>query len=109
MALAVNRKPLSGCGSTGVDQLFGEGGADRFVFSPGDGLEFIKDFRQSDGDVIDVRGFGISTFFELELRASLSSTAQFGGDAKIDFGGADVLTIEHVELSGLSGWDFVFI
>lgn len=96
-------------GGAGVDQLFGGESADRFVFQPGDGADSIIDFRQSDGDLIDLRAFNISTFFELDFVASLSSTAKFGGDTLIDLGGGDVLTVKHVELSGLGDADFVFV
>lgn len=96
-------------GGAGIDQLFGGGSADRFVFQPGDGADAIKDFSQSEGDVIDLRAFNISTFFELDFVANLSSSAPFGGNTLIDLGGGDVLTVENVELSGLSDDDFVFV
>jgi serralysin len=54
-------------GGAGIDQLFGGIGADRFVFTlvtdsnRAGGNDLIKDFRHSDGDIIDLSGIDANT------------------------------------------------
>ena len=46
-------------GGAGNDDLTGGGGADTFVFSPGNGSDVITDFSAGDGDMINLKAFGI--------------------------------------------------
>ncbi|MEM8550891.1 MAG: SdrD B-like domain-containing protein, partial [Pseudomonadota bacterium] len=38
------------------DELFGNGGADRFEYSSGDGVDFLFDFKAEDGDTLKLHG-----------------------------------------------------
>ena len=42
------------------DRLTGGGGGDTFVFGPGSGSDIIVDFDQTQADMIDLRGFGLT-------------------------------------------------
>ena len=42
-------------------------GADTFVFAPGNGNDDINDFRQSDGDKIDVSAYGFDSIDDMMI------------------------------------------
>ena len=42
-------------------------GADTFVFAPGNGNDDIGDFRQSDGDKIDVSAYGFHNLAQMMI------------------------------------------
>jgi hypothetical protein len=62
-------------------------GADTFVFAPGNGVDDINDFRQSDHDRIDVRAYGFHGI------ADMTITADGGGNTKIAFDANDSVTL----------------
>jgi Ca2+-binding RTX toxin-like protein len=97
---------------TGTDYMWGDAptingskvttGADTFVFKPGSFADVIEDFRQSDGDKIDVSGYGFTDFASIQgdIRAVGSTTL-------INFGGSN--NVELVNFTGtLTGADFIF-
>ena len=55
------------------DELFGNGGADRFIYNKGDGVDKIWDFNRADGDIIELRGFT-----QLELNTAIAKAAAEG-------------------------------
>lgn len=83
-------------GGDGNDTLRGDEGSDTFIFDRDDGLDVIVSF--SEGDVIDLRGQGLS-FDEIAL-------SRQGSDTIIRFAGTVVL-IEDAERP-LSQEDFLF-
>ena len=99
---------------TGTDHMWGDasimsaaaiGGADTFVFAPVGGDDFIHDFRQSDGDMIDVSAYGFSSIGDMTL-------SDLGADTLIEFGasGADnsVTLLGFDDPNQLTNVDFIF-
>ncbi len=92
-------------GLTGSDTLTGGAGNDTFVFTKGDGLDIITDFQagNSGGDVIDLTGYGISSFAALQPFMS-----QVGNDTVIAFDASNHITLNSVQMANLNAGDFVF-
>ena len=89
-------------GGSGADVLTGGAGDDLFRFASGDGADAIVDFADGE-DRIDLRGHtGVGSFGDLTIRQSSS------GDAVIDLGGGDQLTLTGVQVSTLDASDFLF-
>lgn len=93
-------------GGGGNDQLIGGADADVFQFMSGHGIDIITDFSRSDGDRILLTSSlnGITTGVQALL--SLSTNAQ--GDAMLDLGGGNIVTLTGVAPSSLQEGDFVF-
>jgi Ca2+-binding RTX toxin-like protein len=91
-------------GGLGDDTLRGGGGNDRFVFHHGDGNDTISDFNagHSGGDVIQLIGYGIGSFSDLQGMMS-----QVGQDTVITFDSADHITLHHVAMDNLNSGDFI--
>jgi Ca2+-binding RTX toxin-like protein len=91
-------------GGSGDDTLTGGAGDDRFVFHNGDGLDTITDFTagNSSGDVIELHGYGVSTFAGLQGLMS-----QVGSDTLITFDPDNVVTLHNVTTGQLNSGDFV--
>jgi serralysin len=95
---------------TGVDNMWGDGGSisgpdvttgtDTFVFAPGNNVDTINDFRQSDHDQIDVSAFGFSGLSDLNISMA-------AGNTLIDFGGGDTVTLIGFT-DPLTASDFIF-
>lgn len=84
-------------GGTGQDALYGNGGPDRFVFARGDSsadwqqADGIVDFSHSEGDRIDLSGFGHLTFV---------GAAEFSGRAQVRFEEFDGDTLISIDRDG---------
>jgi Ca2+-binding RTX toxin-like protein len=61
-------------------------GADTFVFAPGSGNDYIGDFRQSDGDKIDVSAYGFHSLVNMMITFD-------GANTKISFDANDSVTL----------------
>jgi Ca2+-binding RTX toxin-like protein len=61
-------------------------GLDTFVFAPGNGADFINDFRQSDHDKIDVSAYGFDDINDMSI-------TDLGSDTLIDFGDGNTVTL----------------
>ena len=83
-------------------------GFDRLEYGRGSAADTILDFRSGAGviDVIALIGFGAAfdTFAEV-----LAATTNVRGDAVINFGGGDTLTLIGVTKAQLVADDFLFI
>jgi Ca2+-binding RTX toxin-like protein len=100
-------------GGTGNDILWGDGnldssasgGADVFVFGLGSGDDKIMDFRQEDGDLIDVSGYGFDGLEDLTVTDIGSSTlVEFGILGALD--SVELLNFDQAWL--LTADDFIF-
>ncbi len=94
-------------GGAGNDTLTGGAGNDVFIMQAGMEQDVITDFAAlgaggADADKIDVSAFGVADF------ASLSMADNGFGDAVIDFGNGDEMTLIGVSTSGLNAGDFFF-
>ncbi|MEM7663445.1 MAG: calcium-binding protein [Pseudomonadota bacterium] len=87
-------------GNGGNDTLTGEGGADTFVDADGSGADTVTDFAIAE-DLIDVSSHGLTAAEALAL------AVDNGGDALIDFGGGDTLTLTGVAAGDLTEANFV--
>ena len=112
-------------GGTGDDSLYGDadplssdftnvtGGADRFVFADGTGLDTIFDFQNA-VDLIDLTGFaGITGFAQIDANAvpggvDDTDTVIDLGAAAGATGGQDVLTLLAFNAADLDATDFLF-
>jgi serralysin len=91
---------------TAVDQMFGDAieilgnnvttAADIFVFKPGSNHDVIGDFRQSDGDRIDVSAYGFDSLSDLTISGNL-----------VSFGGGNDVTLSNFA-GTLTAADFIF-
>ena len=92
-------------GGAGFDTLTGGGGDDTFLFTKGDGLDVITDFRPGDasGDTLDLKGYGITGFGALQAFMS-----QVGPDTLIAFDSQDHITLHNVQMNQLNSGDFAF-
>ena len=90
-------------GGPDADTLTGGAGADRFVLLAGMESETITDFAPGQ-DRIDVAGFGAVVADWVSLRARISYAS---GNATIDFGAGDRLTVKSVAAGSLTEADFV--
>lgn len=84
------------------DQLSGRGGADIFGFFDGSGADSITDFV-SGTDRIDLSRLGFETYQQV-----LDATTDVGGNAVIDFGGGDTVTVRGVTEAQLQSGDFIY-
>lgn len=85
----------------GNDTISGLGGADVFEFDAGDGQDIITDFADG-AEFISLLEAGL-TF------ADLTIVDDVNGDASINYGGIDTVTLEGVTAAQLTADDFVFV
>lgn len=98
-------------GGHGTDHMWGDAatvaagaltGADTFVFGPGGGRDDINDFRQSDGDRIDVSAFGFTHLVDMTF-------ASDGASITISFDdSSSVVLVGFADPHALHTSDFIF-
>ena len=90
-------------GGRGDDLLTGGTGDDHFLFHAGDGHDSITDFTAGDrsGDVIELRGYGLTSFEQLHGLMS-----QVEDDTVITFDPQNTLTLHGVNMADLNAGDF---
>jgi len=89
-------------GDAGYVAQGGTTGADTFVFAPGNGNDDINDFRQSNGDKIDVSAYGFLSMADMMITA-------FGGNTKIAFDASNSVTLVGIsDPTQLQASDFIF-
>jgi len=87
-------------GQGGNDVLYGEAGADRFVFTQGGGADIVADFE--DGiDVLDLRFYAGATL------ANTTITAQ-GADTLVALPGNETVLLIGIAPGDLAADDFWF-
>ena len=74
-------------GGAGNDTLYGGTGSDRFVFDNGTGQDIVMDFV-SGSDKLDFRTLGFTSFAQVQ-----AATTDVGGNAVIDLGGGNSVTL----------------
>ena len=94
-------------GDQNDDTLTGGAGNDIFIMKSGMDQDVITDFAAlsaggADADKIDVSALGVVDF------ASLSIADNGFGEAVIDFGNGDGVTLAGVSTSSLAAGDFIF-
>ena len=75
-----------------------------YIFAPGSGQDSITGFEGGNGDVVDLRGFGLANFAALDPYMS-----QVGADTVITLNGADILTLKNIDAGTLLANDFQFV
>ena len=84
-------------GFGGNDTLIGGGGSDRFVFGHGTGSDVVGDFV-SGSDKLDLSAFGFAGFGDVQ-----TATHDVGGNAVIDLGNGDMITLTGIASNQLPG------
>jgi Ca2+-binding RTX toxin-like protein len=103
-------------GGTGNDQLWGDGGldfsftgvlgADRFLFAPHSGQDTIFDFQPDKDVIVIARGYGYSSFAELQPNISDDTN----GNAVVHLNGTvDQVMLSGVQTANLSADEFFFV
>jgi Ca2+-binding RTX toxin-like protein len=88
-------------GGAGNDKLYGGSGADKFVFDHGTGQDTVGDFV-SGSDKLDLSAFGFASFSDVQ-----AATHDVGGNAVIDLGNGDSVTLSGVLTSQLQSGDVI--
>ncbi|MEO7691517.1 MAG: calcium-binding protein, partial [Sphingomonas sp.] len=88
-------------GGAGADILLGGSGADKFVFDLGTGQDTVGDFV-SGSDKLDLSAFGFADFTAVQ-----AATHDVGGNAVIDLGGGDTVTLTGVLSGQLQSGDVI--
>jgi Ca2+-binding RTX toxin-like protein len=88
-------------GGAGIDTLLGGNGADKFLFDHGTGQDTVGDFV-SGTDKLDLTAFGFADFTAVQ-----TATHDVGGNAVIDLGGGDSVTLTGVTSSQLQSGDVI--
>lgn len=94
-------------GLAGNDKLTGGKANDIFVFSTGFDKDTVMDFdaKNAGHDRIDLSGLkSVSNFTDLKQH----HLQEKNGDAVIDGGGGDLLTLKDVDVGDLAKGDFIF-
>ena len=74
----------------------------RYIFHPGSDQDSITGFEGTNGDRVDLRGFGLANFAALDPFMS-----QVGADTVIALNGADILTLKNINEGTLEADDFI--
>ena len=77
-------------------------GADHFVFAPDSGNDEIVDFNAGSGDIIDIAGYGFSSFEQLQEEGRITV---MDGQTHITLGDNDSIEVHE---TGLTADDFMF-
>lgn len=94
-------------GGAGDDVLSGGAGRDLFIFGAGSGDDVIQDFSgagKAAGDLIQ-----LSTALYASKAEILAHISYAGGNAVIDLGGGDSITLANITAGALTGDDFVLV
>ena len=94
-------------GNLGDDSLIGGLGSDTFIFSGSSGTDSIADFSTAEGDLLsiaaDINGTGIASTTDLLLRLSNDGS----GNAVLDLGAGNSITLIGVDATSLSASSFI--
>jgi Ca2+-binding RTX toxin-like protein len=94
-------------GGRGDDLLSGGTADNTFVFGRNSGEDIIADFSDGDENVIDVRGYGIESFADLDLDENAAGiTIDLGKSAG---GSGNVNTVTLLGVDDVDSADFLFI
>ena len=89
-------------GGAGADRLIGGAGNDLFVFGPGHGNDTVLRFTDGE-DLIDLRAFGLSEFYDLDMRTVLA-----GVEVGLSGHGGGTIVFEGISFHSLDESDFLF-
>jgi Ca2+-binding RTX toxin-like protein len=100
-ALTPNVMALTLNGGAGNDTLTGSAGADQFLFTLGN--DTITNFSHAQGDVVEVRGMGVTSFAQLQ-----ALMVDNGAVTTVNFGGGNVLNLAGLDPNQFQASDFLF-
>lgn len=83
------------------DSIYGNGGADVFVFAVGGGADRVLDFSKAQGDKLDLRALGVDQVSEI------TSYTQAGAHLIMNFGGGDTLQVNNLTYAALTNADLL--
>ena len=93
--------PAGATECAGLEFLHGSAGADVFVFSSG--LDHVTNFSHVQGDVVDLRGTGVTSFAQLQ-----AFMRDEGAQTAIDLFGGGTLVLDGIRPDQLQASDFLF-
>lgn len=94
-------------GGLGDDVLIGGEGTDSFVFEVSSGVDVIEDFDTAAGEVIDLTALGLADDFDGFSASSITEDAD--GNALIDLGAGNSITLLGVQVDDLQASYFTFV
>lgn len=95
-------------GDRGDDFLIGGAGDDTFLYFAGDGADVIADFAAGAGSEDAIRLFTLGPAFDTFTEVLAATSDDGFGNAVIDFGRGDTITLSGVAKADLHQDDFVF-
>ena len=95
-------------GDRGDDLLIGGAGDDTFLYFAGDGADTITDFAAGAGSDDAIRLFNMGSAFDTFAEVLAAASDDGAGNAVIDFGGSDTITLQSLSVAQLHQDDFVF-
>ncbi len=95
-------------GDRGDDTLTGGAGNDTFLYVNGDGADVIADFQPGAGSDDAIRLLNLGAAFDTFAELLAATSGDGAGNAVIDFGGGDTITLTGVSIAQLHEDDFIF-
>jgi Ca2+-binding RTX toxin-like protein len=92
-------------GGVGNDQLAGGIGVDSFIFEANSGQDVVADFDVAAGEVIDLSALGLGDDFASFAASSITDNGD--GNALVDLGGGNVITLIGVQADDLQAGNFL--
>jgi Ca2+-binding RTX toxin-like protein len=96
-------------GGNGDDLLWGGTADNTFVFGKNSGEDVIADFRKGDENLIDVSGYGIKRFADLDIDESSAGVTIDLGKSAGRSGNVNTVTLLGLDEDDLDACDFIFV
>jgi Ca2+-binding RTX toxin-like protein len=89
--------------------LWGGTADNTFVFGKNSGEDVIADFRKGDENLIDVSGYGIKRFADLDIDETSAGVTIDLGKSADGSGNVNTVTLLGLDEDDLDACDFIFV